>query len=378
MSEFENQKKIDELFTNINIVPQVAVYINDTTTVNKFLDAILYKATTIDDEFFHAIDDIINISRTQKHVMPQRQKWFPNEISTTQVQLSMMIMEYIPEKYEDLYNFRYEAINENKLPIYESICQFIVACLIIIRERLNIINIDLHTGNILIDSELIKQTVPIPPHELFEKIKIIDWGAVTNVTPIKNQENTNTYIFDTMQQMVRENMYDGKYSQMKWLCSLLFKIIDTPILGTVTTGKDTETLWSEAAQMEAELQELRTQLESIKVDWSDNYEKSWEYKQYKDITQKINQISDKLSIFESNRVIGVTFNLDDPAYDSNPDPVVTKLRKFCEQVRVYKNAIENQIDSPPPSKKDATNKATNKSGKQLPKKRKGLKAFAPY
>ena len=343
--EYDNQKKIDDLFTNINIVPQVAVYINDTTTVNNFLNAILNNATTNDEVFFHAIVDIISQPKN--------------------VQLSMMIMEYIPEKYEDLYNFRYKASNNNKLPIYESICQYIVACLIIIRERLKITNADLHTGNILIDSELINQTAPIPPHELFDKVKIIDWGVVTNVTPI-TPVDTNTYIFYTMQQMVDENMYEKKYSQMKWLCSLLFKIIHTPILGSVIIGNETKILLSKPAKMEDELQELRTQLENIKVklrtqlenikvNWSEDYEKTEEYKkykestnyqQYKDITKQINEKSDKLSIFESKSVISVTFNLEDPEYDSKPDPVVTKLREFCHQVHLYKNAIEKQIVTP--------------------------------
>ena len=352
--EYGNQTKIDDLFTNINIVPQVAMYIDDTTTVNNFLDKILKNpSTSIDVEFFDVISDIIEINQTQQPVIPQRQyginqlfgKFLPTEMRTTPVELSMMIMEYIPEKYEDLYNFRYEAIKNNKLPLYESICQFIVACLIIIRERLDIINIDLHAGNILIDSELIKQTVPIPPHELFEKIKIIDWGAVKKVTPI-TPGSTNTYIFNTIQLMVDENMYDGKYSQMKWLCSLLYKIIPTQLFPTLTTGNETTILLSDYPIMEAELQTLHTQLESIKVDWSDGYEKSEKYNKYKDITQKMNEISDKLAIFESKSVTGVTIKLEDKAYDTNND--IKKLRNFCNQVRVYKDAIEKQI---PPSKK---------------------------
>lgn len=360
--EFENQKKIDDLFTNINIVPQVAVYIPDQNTVHDLLNQILNKASTsIDDEFFYVIDDIIKISRTPQTVSLQRQNgifgtFFQNKISTTPVELSMMIMEYIPEKYEDLYNFRYEVIKNKKLPIYESICQFIVACLIIIRERLNIINVDLHTGNILIDSELINQRVPIPPHELFEKIKIIDWGAVKNVTDIITPVDTNTYIFNTMKQMVHENMYDGGYSQMKWLCSLLFKIIHTPIDGTVTTGNNTETLWSDAAKMEDQLQKLRNELKEINVDWinlhsnNSDLETNKNYEKYKNIMNEMNQISHKLTKFESDSVVRFTTILEDPDYDNN-DIIVVKLREFCEQVRFYKNAIEKQIYSPPSKKK---------------------------
>lgn len=368
--EFENQKKIDDLFTNINIVPQVAVYIPDKNTVHDLLNQILNKASTsIDDEFFYVIDDIIKISRTPQTVSLQRQNgifgtFFQNKISTTPVELGMMIMEYIPEKYEELYNFRYDTIIDKKLPIYESICQFIVACLIIIRERLNIINIDLHLGNILINRELIDQTVPIPPHTLFDKVKIIDWGAVKNATPII-PESTNTYIFNTMKQMVYENMYDGGYSQMKWLCSLLFKIIHTPIDGTVTTGNNTETLWSDAAKMEDQLQTLRNKLKEIDVDWinlhsnNSDLETNKNYEKYKNIMNEMNQISHKLAKFESDSVVSFTTILEDPDYEN--DIIVVKLRKFCDQVRFYKNAIEEQIPPPPPPSK----RRKNKSGKKV-------------
>jgi hypothetical protein len=362
-SEFNNQQKIDELFTNIKIVPQVAVYIDNQVIVNTLLQSFVKSNVIFEDDLKQVIDDIIT----------QYQKFG----------VSMMIMEYIPEEYIDLRRFRRLATAQEKLPIYESICQFIVACIIIIIERLGICNIDVHTGNILIHSDLIKEKLPLTADRLVGKVKIIDWGEVIK-TPIYQklieQEKNNNYIFNIILKMLSESLTHKGYSQMTWLSGLLFKITDTPILGTVTTGNVATPLFSEGAKMEAELQKLQNEINDIEVkliniddDSSDSETKKYkedddssdsETKKYKedvnkkynrlhkemnDLHKEMNDLREKLKIVQYESINSVYINLEDPNFIK--DPIVSGLNKFCDGVTYYKKAIEKQIDSPPPFKK---------------------------
>jgi hypothetical protein len=358
-SEFNNQQKIDELFTNIKIVPQVAVYIDNQVNVNTLLQSIVNSNVIFEDDK-KVIDDINKITQSQSQ----------------KVEVSMMIMEYIPEEYIDLRRFRHLANAQGKLPIYESICQFIVACIIIIIERLGICNIDVHTGNILIHSDLIKEKLPLTADRLVGKVKIIDWGEVIK-TPIYQklieQEKNNNYIFNIIRKMLFESLTHKGYSQMTWLSGLLFKITDTPILGILTTGDVTTPLFSEGAKMEAKLQKLQNEIDDIEVeliniddDSSDSETKKYkedddssdsETKKYKEdlinkyniLHKKMNDLRETLKRFEYESINSVYINLEDPNFIK--DPIVSGLNKFCDGVTYYKKAIEEKIDSPPLQKR---------------------------